>query len=53
MRKADLIVKVYSDDEYEEETSQLRRYGYKMTSNCYWYQRYEKDNWIVEIERNY
>ena len=51
--KANLTIKEHSEMEAQEDIANLKRYGYKRISNCYWYERYEKDNWIVEIERDF
>ena len=51
--KSNLTIKEHSEMEAQEDIANLKRYGYKRISNCYWYERWEKDNWIVEIERDF
>jgi hypothetical protein len=51
--KADVNVKAHDEEEAQYHIGQLKRYGYKRISNCYWYERWEKDNWVVEIERDF
>lgn len=51
--KADLNVKVYDEEEAQYHIGQLERYGYRRISTCYWYERWGKNGWIVEIERDF
>ena len=53
MAKANLLLSAKTIEEADNYIYQLKSQGYNRVSNCYWYERYEKDGYIVEVERNF
>lgn len=53
MKASNVKVKVYSNEEAQQEAQTLRGYGYRKASDCYWYEIWEKNGWTVEVERDF
>ena len=51
--KANVIVNAHSEADAQRHEYQLRKYGYKVIANCYWTMLFEKDNWIVQLNREF
>jgi hypothetical protein len=51
--KANVIVNAHTNEEAHYHENQLRRYGYKVIANCYWTMLFEKNGWVVQLNREF
>ena len=51
--KANVIINTYSEQDAQRHERQLRKNGYKVVANCYWTMLFEKDNWVVQLNRDF
>lgn len=51
--EANVITKVYDAEEAAYEIRSLKKLGYTRTSNCFWVETWEKDGYVVQLERDF
>ena len=53
MMKVNVILNTRSEEEAQRHERQLKKNGYTLKANCYWTEIFEKDGWIVQLNRDF
>lgn len=51
--KTEITVKCKTNQEVSKGTANLERAGFKMTENCYWVEKWETENTIYWVIRDF